>query len=135
MLPTSIGNLFTRLIVLSLGLLFLLSSGYKLCTYCAFRYHAISVDGIIVDPSRGRDIGGRPFVEYKDSLGNLYGRKSRAKTHWFFAPKIGEKVKVHYDKSDPNVAIVDSTLHYIFFPLIFIAMGAGLLFCLIRDRY
>ena len=133
MLPASIGNIVTKLIILSLGLLFLLPSASKLFTYCAFRYHAISVDGIIIASSRGRDLGSRPFVGYKDLLGNLYERKSKAKTHWFFAPKVGEKVKVLYDKHDPNVAIVDSAFYYIFLPLCFIVIGACFIFCLFRD--
>jgi hypothetical protein len=133
MLPTSAGNIATKLIILSLGLLFLLPSAYKLYTYCTFRYHAISVDGIITDALRGRDLGGRPFVTYQDLLGNSYERKSKAKTHWLFAPKVGEKIKVLYDKRNPAVAIVDSTIHYIVLPLIFIATGACFLFCLLRD--
>ena len=133
MIRTSIGNLATKLLILSLGLLFLLPPAYKLYTYCAFRCRAISIDGIIIHSSRGRDLGSRPFVEYKDLLGNLHERKSKAKTHWFFAPKVGEKIKVLYDKRNPDVAIVDSTFYYIFLPLFFIAIGACFLFCLFRD--
>ena len=127
------GKLATKAMILSLGLLFLLPSGYKLYTYCAFRYHAVSVNGVITDASRGRDLGSRPFVEYKDLQGNAYERKSRAKTHWFFAPRVGEQIKVYYDKSNPAVAIVDSTFYYIVLPLCFIAIGAGFIFCLLRD--
>ena len=133
MLPTSIGNFTTKLIILFFGLFFLLPPGYKLYTYCAFRFNAVPVDGIIVDPSRGRDLGGRPFVEYKDSRGNSYERKSKAKTHWFFAPKVGEKIKVFYNKRDPNVAIVNSAFYYIYLPLFFIVIGACFIFCLFRD--
>ena len=133
MLSTLAGNIGTKLIVLSLGLLFLLPSAYKLYTYCTFRFHAISVDGIITDASRGRDLGGRPFVTYQDLQGNSHGIKSKAKTHWFFAPKVGEKIKVIYDKRNPDVAIVDSTIHYIVLPLFFITTGVSFLFCLLRD--
>ena len=133
MIRTSIGNLATKLLILSLGLLFLLPPAYKLYTYCAFRCRAISIDGIIIHSSRGRDLGSRSFVGYKDFLGNLHERKSKAKTHWFFAPKVGEKIKVLYDKRNPDVAIVDSTFYYIFLPLFFIAIGACFLFCLFRD--
>ena len=133
MSSTLIGNLIIKLIILFLGLLFLLPPAYKLYKYCAFRYHAVSVDGIIIDPLRGRDLGARPFVEYKDLMGNSYERKSKAKTHWFFAPKVGEKIKVFYNKSDPNVAIIDSEFYYIILPLFFIAAGACFLLCLLRD--
>lgn len=133
MSPPSIENLATRLIILSLGLLFLLPSAYKLYTYCEFHFHAVSVDGVIIDPSRGRDWGSRPFVEYKDSLGNLHERKSKAKTHWFFAAKVGEKIRVLYDTRDPDIAIVDSRFYYIILPLFFVATGVCFLFCLFRD--
>ena len=133
MLPASLGNLGTRLTILFLGLLLLLPPAYKLYIYCEFRCHAVSVDGIIIDSSRGRDLGGRPFVEYKDLLGNTYERKSKAKTHWLFAPKVGEKIKVFYKKDAPDVAIVEGLFHYVFLPLLFIAVGSCLLFCFFRD--
>jgi Protein of unknown function (DUF3592) len=133
MLPAFIGKLATRLLILFFGLLFLLPPAYKLYKYCAFRYHAVSVDGIITGPSGGRDLGGRPFVEYKDSLGHSYERKSRAKTNWFFRPKVGNKIKIFYNKRDPHVAIVDSEFYYIVLPLCLMAIGACFLFCLFRD--
>lgn len=131
--PISIGNLTTKLIVLSLGLLFLLPSAYKLYSYGVFRYRAIAVEGVIVDASRGRDLGGRPFVAYSDLQGNPYERKSRAKTHWFFAPQVGEKITVFYDQRDPETAIVDSPFHYILLPIFFITVGACFLIGAVRD--
>jgi len=127
-LPKSFGNLFTKLLFLALGFLFLIPSAYKLYTYGVFRYHAIFVDGIIVDASRGRDLGGRPFVKYRDLLGKSYESKSKVKTHWFFAPQVGEKIKVFYDNRDPNQAIIDSTFHYVLLPLGFISAGVVFLF-------
>lgn len=117
-------NLATRLIMLSMGVLFLLPSACKLYSYCVFRYHAIAVDGVISHASRGRDLGSRPFVEYRDLQGNTYERKSKAKTHWLYAPQVGEPLKVYYDQRDPETAIVDSKFHYIVMPLFFIAIGA-----------
>jgi hypothetical protein len=130
---TFIGNLVTKLMILSLGLVFLLPAAYKSYTYYEFRRHAVSVDGIITKSSRGGDIGGRPFVEYKDLQGKSYGIKSRAKTHWFFAPRVGEKLSVYYDKNDPNNAIVDSVFYYILLPIGFMAVGVGVIFYVIRD--
>jgi hypothetical protein len=132
-MQTSLGNFATKIIILSFGLLFLLPSAYKLYAYCAFRLHAVSVNGTIIDSSRGKDLGSRPFIEYKDLLGNSYERKSKVKTHWFFAAKVGEKIKVFYDRHDPTVAIVDSAFHYIILPLTFIAIGICFLFCFVRD--
>ena len=115
-----------------MGLLFLLPSAYKLYTYCVFRYHAIAVDGVISHASRGRDLGSRPFVEYRDLQGNAYERKSKAKTHWFYAPQVGERLKVYYDQRDPTIAIVDSMFHYVVMPLLFFAAGACFLFYAFR---
>ena len=133
MITLSKENFVTRLIILCLGLLFLLPSAYKLFTYCVFRYHAIAVDGVISHSSRGRDLGSRPFVEYRDRQGNSYERKSKAKTHWFYAPQVGEKLTVYYDERDPTIAIVDSKFHYIIMPLFFIAAGVSFLFYAFRD--
>ena len=133
MLPAFIGKVATRLLILFLGLLFLLPPAYKLYSYCAFRYHAVSVEGNIIGPTGGRGLGGRPFVEYKDSLGHSYERKSKAKINWLFRPKVGKKIKVFYDKRDPQVAIVDSQFYYFVLPLCFIAIGACFLVCLFRD--
>ena len=130
----SIGNRVTQLIMVALGLLLLLPAAVKLTTYGQFRYRAVAVEGRVVGPSPGRGLGGRPFVEYKDRQGNVYETKSRAKTHWFFAPQAGETLKVFYDSRDPAVAIVNSNAHYIFFPLGFMAAGAGCLYCVFRDR-
>lgn len=134
MLPAFYRNLSTRAIILSLGLLFLLPPAYKICAYVAFRSHAISVNGTIIDSSRGRDMGGRPIVAYKDLQGNLYERKSKAKTHWFFERSVGETIKVFYDKGDPHKSIVDSNFHYIYLPVGFIAAGIYILFSLFRDH-
>ena len=80
-------------------------------------------------------MGGRPFVEYKDMQGTSYERKSKAKTHWFFAPKVGEKIRVFYDKRDPNIAIVDNTFYYIVLPLCFIIAGSFTILYSVRDTF
>ena len=125
-------DLLTRAFLLALGLLFLLPATYKLYSYGLFRCRAVSVDGVVVDASRGRDIGGRPLVAYKDRQGHTYEKKSNAKTHWLFAPRVGEKMTVFYDKDDPHTAIVDNAFHYIFLPLGFILAGAYFLRYVLR---
>jgi hypothetical protein len=133
MSPPSFGNLAARLFVTSLGLLFLFPSAYKLYSYSVFRYQAVSVDGVVTDAGRGRDLGGRPFVAYQDLQGHSYEKKSAAKTHWFVAPRIGEKLAVFYDPDDPGRAIVDSPFHYILLPIFFIAVGACFLIGAVRE--
>lgn len=132
---SSIGNFFTRLCVLALGLLFLLPSAYKLFTYGAFRTNAIAVDGMIIDASSGRDLGSRPWVEFQDVEGIRHTIKSRVKTHWLFAAKRGEKIRVFYDRDHPDGAIVDSLFHYIVLPVILIAWGACFLFYGLRGPF
>jgi hypothetical protein len=68
------------------------------------------------------------LIRYADAAGDVHEFKSRAKTHWFFRPKKGEKVKIFYQKNDPEKAIAESWVHYVFFPLIF--LGAGGYCCL-----
>ena len=121
------GSLATRLICVVLGMLFLLPAAVTLYTYCEMRYHAIAVDGVIVDASRGRDMGGRPWVQYTDRQGQTHQKRSRAKTHWLFAPRVGERTTVFYDSREPDSAIVDSPFHYLVLPLVFIAAGVSFL--------
>ena len=129
------GEILVKLFALSLGLIFLLPSAYKFYSYCKFRYHSIAVYGNVEKSMHGRDIGGRPFVEYKDSRGNVYDVRSKAKTNWFFAPKKGDELKVLYLKHDPKVAIVDSLFYYIVLPLIFCAVGATVLFHVFKNTW
>ncbi len=127
-----IGNTTTKMIMLVVGLLFLLPASYKIYLYSVFRMNSASAWGVIAGSSRSRDIGARPFVEYQDSKGNKFERKSKAKTHWLFAPKKGEKIKVFYNPIDPNVALVDSITHYIVLPIVFILIGLSVIVYLVR---
>lgn len=129
------GNLFVKLFALSLGLVFLLPSAYKFYGYCSFRYHSVAVSGNVSKPMQGRDIGARPFVEYKDTHGNVYDVRSKAKTNWFFAPKYGDEIKVLFLEQNPQVAIVDSAFYYILLPLVFCAIGAVFLFFVLKDSW
>jgi hypothetical protein len=63
MLPASIGNIVTKLFMLSLGLILFIPSAYKLYDYFAFRYQAMTVYGMVIDPSKGKDLGGRPVIQ------------------------------------------------------------------------
>jgi hypothetical protein len=131
MTSSLIGNLFTKLFVLLIGLIFILPS-YKLYSYILFRYQSVSVNGIIVMPSRGRDIGARPLVEYHDQQGNTYEIKSKAKTHWLFAPKKGEQIKVLFLRDAPEKAMVDSIFYYVVLPLCFVAIGVTMVFLVFK---
>ena len=47
------GDLTARIFALLIGLLLMLPSLYKLCSYGAFRYHAVAAVGIVENPMRG----------------------------------------------------------------------------------
>jgi hypothetical protein len=126
------GNLFLKLFTLALGLVLLFPCAYRIYTYCAFRYHAVAVNGHVEKSMQGHDIGGRPLVEYKDTQGNVLEVRSKAKTNWFFAPKKGDEIRVLFLKRDPQVAIVDSVFYYILLPLTFCVIGAAALFYTIK---
>ena len=129
------GNLMTHVLMLFFGLLLLVPCAYKLATYVVFRNHAIAVDGIIDKPARGMEMGSRPFVKYKDLLGNAYYMKSKAKTHWFCAPEKGAKIKVFYLEKDPETAMVDSLFYYVFLPLGFMAVGGAIVVSVLKQNW
>jgi len=135
MKPIGFGNLMTQVLMLFFGLLLLVPCAYKLTTYVVFRNHAIAVDGIIDKPARGMELGSRPFVEYKDLQGNVYYMKSKAKTHWFYAPKKGAKIKVFYLEKDPGTAMVDSLFYYVFLPLGFMAVGGVIVIQVFKQNW
>lgn len=133
-----IGQLSLRIFVFFLGLLLVLPALNKLYTYYNYRYLGSMTYGVIDHPSSGRDIGGRPLIQYRDPAGRVHEFKSKAKTHWFYAPKKGEKIKVFIHKNDTQKAIVNSMFHYVFLPLILFATGSC--FCLYaifqkKDRF
>lgn len=117
------GPAFTRIFVFLLGLLIISGSANKLYIYCGLRFLGNTTYGVIDHPASGRDFGGRPLIQYKDSLGNMYDFKSRAKTSWFHTPIRGERIRIFYDKNNPRKAIVDSLSYHLVLPLIFFITG------------
>jgi hypothetical protein len=118
-----VGTILARLFIFLLGLIMVPPAVNILYTYCNYRYQGEVAYGIIDHPSSGRDIGGRPLIQYIDTVGEVHTFKSRAKTHWLYAPKKGEKIKIFFHRREPQKAIVDSLLYYVFMPLIFLAAG------------
>lgn len=121
------GSLFQKLIALFCGLCLLIPFGYRLYSYGVFKYQSVAVEGVVTKSLRGRDIGGRAFVEYKDLDGNVHEFASKYKIHWLYAPKIGERISVLYLAHDPDTVIVDSWFHYLVLPLFLIAVGLSLI--------
>jgi len=135
MKPTGLGNCMTRLLMLFFGLILLVPCAYKLYAYSVFRSQTIAVYGIVDKPARGMEMGSRPFVEYKDLAGNVHYIKSKAKTHWFYAPEKGEKIRVFYLEKDPKTAMVDSLFHYIILPLGFMAIGGAVVVLVFKQKW
>lgn len=117
------GSLFLRGFIFLLGLIVLMAAVNKLYTYCNYRFRGVMVYGVIEHPSSGRDIGGRPLIQYKDASGSMHEFKSKAKTHWFYKPQKGEKIKIFFYENEPQRAIVDNFFYYVFLPLIFFVVG------------
>ena len=126
-------NLVPKLLMLMFGLILFVSSTYLLFTYFSFKRQAVEVSGTIEKPLWGGDLGGRPFIEYRDASGQMHGFKAKAKTHWFFAPQKGESIRVFYLEQTPGVAIVDDKIHYVVMPLFFAAIGG--LICVYVVKY
>lgn len=118
-----IGTSLLRIFIFLLGLMLLLPALNKLYSYYNYRYLGYMVYGTVDHPSSGRDIGGRPWIQYLDKAGNVHEFKSKAKTHWFYAPKRGEKMKVFIHRRDTQKAIVDSLFYYVVLPLILLTAG------------
>lgn len=129
-----IGTGFMRIFILLLGLMMLLSALNKLYIYCSYRYLGHMTYGIVDHPSSGRDIGGRPLIQYKDLTGRVHEFKSRAKTHMFYTPQKGEKIKIFIHQSDPQKVIVDNLFYYVFLPLIFLVAGCYCFLHAVFDR-
>ena len=123
-MPSSIiGTISLRIFIFLLGLIMALPAVNLLYTYYKYRCQGEVTYGIVDHPSSDRGLGGRPLIQYKDFLGEVHEFKSKAKTHWFYTPKKGEKIKVFFDKNEPQRAIVDSLCYYFFLPLIFLTAG------------
>jgi hypothetical protein len=117
------GEVFTRLMMVFIGLLMLVPSAHKLHVYCSLRFFGTHADGTVVHSSSGRALGGRPLLQYRDEQGTIYEFKSRAKTHWFKRPVVGETIEIFFDKEAPNKAIVNNFTYNVFFPLLFGVAG------------
>jgi hypothetical protein len=123
-MPSSImGTVFLRIFIFLLGLIMAVPAVNILYTYYNYRCQGEVTYGIVDHPSSGRGLGGRPLIQYEDSFGKVHEFKSKAKTHWFRTPKKGERIKVFFDKNEPQKAIADSLIYYLLLPLIFFATG------------
>jgi Protein of unknown function (DUF3592) len=135
MTPKYVGECMTRLLMLGFGLMLLVPCAYKLTAYVVFRNQAVAVNGRVDKPSRGMEMGSRPFVEYKDLTGTVHYIKSKAKTHWLYAPVKGEKMRVFYREKDPGTAMVDSVFYYVFLPLGFMAVGGAIVILVFKQHW
>ncbi len=118
-----------------LGSILLIPSAGKIYAFYTFRNNTVAVYGTVdkTPPAGGAGFGGRPLIRYEDREGNVHVFKSRDKTHFFVAPRKGERIKVLYLKSDPRTAMVDSRLHHIIIPLLFIAVGAAAIYWSLKN--
>ena len=118
------GEILTRIVLVIVGLIMFIPAANKLSTYCSLRFFGTNTDGIVTHSSSSRDLGGRPLIQYSDGEGGIYEFKSKAKTHWFKRPAVGEKIDVFFDKNNPTMVVVNNLFYYVFLPLIFIIAGS-----------
>lgn len=128
-----LGNLFSNLLIISIGLLFLIPPSIKLINYCSFRLNSVCTEGVVVKEGMGRFTGSKPFVEYFDNKGEFHEFKSEVNFHWFFSPKRNEKLEILYLKESTDVAIINNSFHYIILPFLMIAIGLAVLLRIIRN--
>ncbi|MDJ0624027.1 MAG: hypothetical protein QNJ17_13740 [Desulfocapsaceae bacterium] len=124
------GELFTRILILVLGLIMLIPAANQLYRYCKLQFLGIHAMGTVIHSSSSRDWGGRPLIQYEDQNGSLYEFKSKVKTHWFTRPVKGEKIEVLFDRADSSRVIVDSIFYYVIVSLIFMTAGC---YCCLRS--
>ena len=117
------GEVFTRLLMFFIGLIMLVPAANKLYDYSSLRFYGTHANGTVAHPSSSRDLGGRLLVQFRDEQGIIHEFKSRAKTHWFKKPVIGENIEIFFDKEAPDKVIVNNFFHYIFLPLLFVMAG------------
>lgn len=130
--PGLLKNLFPPLLMLFLGSILLVPSAYQLYTYEQFLCNAVPGTGVVDKPMSGSDLGGRPFVQFRDLQGQVFGFKTKAKTHWFFAPQKGEKINILFLPEKPETVIVDNKFHYLVLPLVFFLIGGAVCFYALR---
>jgi hypothetical protein len=116
-------KLIIQIFIFLLGFMVFAAGAAKIYTYTTYRFWGEATLGEVEHPASSRGIGGRPLIQYADSSGLLHEFKSVAKTHWFFKPETGEKIKIYFDKDEPQNAIVDSLFFYVVLPLFFISIG------------
>lgn len=129
-----IGGIITRLFIFSLGIIMIIPALNQLYTYGNYIFWGDSTYGVIDHPASSRDIGGRPLIRYEDMTGSIHEFKSRAKTHLFFTPQRGEKIKILIAGDDSRKAIVNNLFHYLVLPLIFLVAGGYCCLYVLRGR-
>ncbi len=127
-------NIIPNVLMVFVGAIFLIPSTVKIYAYGQFYIRSVSVYGIVdkMPLGGGSGFGGRPLVQYQDLQGNAHVIKSKVKTHFFLAPRKGEKIKVLFLEKDPQTAMVDSLFHYFILPLVFMGIGISLVFLAVK---
>ena len=127
------GHLATNAFMLIIGVILSLPAAHRIYVYWAFRTAAVPVWGSVDKPAAGADFGGRPLVRYLDLEGEEHIFKSRVKTHIIQAPRQGEQIRVLFQREDPRNAMVDSRLHFLILPILFVTVGAAVIYRAVKN--
>lgn len=128
------GDLFVKVFIIILGLLFTIPSVYKIGHYISHNSQSIKTVGEIVKPGEGIYFGCRPFIEFYDENNQKIEIRSDINYYIFFCPEKGDKVSLIYKKENPESAMVSSYLHNLFILGFFTIIGSFFIYSAFSGR-
>lgn len=119
-----------------LGAALLGVGGYLLQGKLAFKAHASSAQGTVVNlklshhehsHSSAANTLTYPVIEFRTPDGKTVSFTDQTASAW--GPKLGAEVRVLYDPTRPDKAVIDDTFSLYFAPGLVLILGAGLVIC------
>ena len=114
--------------------MFIIPFSYKIYTFVNHKKESLIAIGKVVKQGKGQYLGCKPYIEFFDFEGSQIEIKSEINFHIFFCPKIGDKIKIYYNKNEPKNALIASRLHYFIIPGLFIILGIYCLYSIFTKR-
>jgi hypothetical protein len=129
-----IGNIFVKVFIITLGLLFTIPSVYKIGYSVSHNSKSIKTVGEVTKPGEGAYFGCRPFIEFYDEKKRKVAIRSNINYYIFFCPQKGDKITLSYNKENPEIAIISSNLHNLFIPGLFTIIGSFFIYSAFSGR-
>lgn len=128
-------HLVEKIAVIAIASILIIPGAYKLSYYGLVVKRSNLHTGIITKQGLGRFIGCKPMIEFYDKNGQKREFKSEINYHFFFCPKVGEKVKVFSEKMNPAKTHTFSIVHFIVIPVILLGVGMFVLYFTFFKNY